>query len=81
MKYTDLLQKLQKENEGHIVIMQSGIFFISVGKDALELNKLLGLKLTCMKEGMCKVRFSNKIYRKIYKQIRRFKNIFYYIYI
>lgn len=81
MKYTDLLQKLQKKHEGHIVMMQSGIFFVSVGKDALELNKLLDLKLTCMKEGMCKVRFSNKINRKIHKKVRRFKNVFCCIYL
>ena len=27
MKYTDLLEKLQKENKEHIVLMKSGIFF------------------------------------------------------
>lgn len=64
MKYTDLMEKLQRENSGHIVLMKSGIFFVAIGKDALELNKLLGLKLTCMKEGLCKVGFQTRSLEK-----------------
>lgn len=60
MKYTELLQQLQEENKGHIILMKNGIFFIAIGKDALELNKLLGLKLTCMRRGLCKVGFKQK---------------------
>ncbi len=73
MKYTDLLEKLQNENKGHIVLMKNGIFFVAIGKDALELNSLLGLKLTCMREGLCKVRLSNKKLRKICIKIKRNK--------
>lgn len=81
MKYTELLEKLQKENEGHIVLMKNGIFFISIGKDAIELNKLLGLQLTCMREGLCKVRISNQKFRKIYIKIKRNQKIICNIYI
>lgn len=59
LKYIDLVRKLQKEekNDGYIVIIKSGIFFIGLGKDAIILNKLLNLKLICMREGLCKVGF------------------------
>ncbi|MBR2745017.1 MAG: hypothetical protein IKE01_06990 [Clostridia bacterium] len=70
MKYTDLLEKLQKENKEHIVLMKSGIFFVAIGKDALELNRLIGLKLTCMKEELCKVRISNEKLGKIRSQVK-----------
>ncbi len=59
MKYLELVEKLQKENVGYIVLIKNGIFFVGVGKDAIILNEMLGLKLTCMKKGLCKVRFSN----------------------
>lgn len=68
MKYTDLMIKLQEENEGEIIIMQNGIFFIAIGKDAISMNKLLGLQLTCMKEGVCKVGFQIKSAEKYSKR-------------
>lgn len=64
MKYLDLVEKLQKENEGYIIIIKSGIFFIGVGKDAIILNEEIGLKLTCMKRGLCKVGFQTKSLEK-----------------
>lgn len=57
LKFVDIVENLQKENHGKIVIIRNGIFFIGIGKDALILNKLLGLKLTCMKPGLCKAGF------------------------
>ena len=71
MKLTELIEKLQKENEGHIILMKSGIFFIAIGKDAITLNELLGLQLICMREGLCKVRISNKKLGKIYRKNKR----------
>ncbi|MCI8655798.1 MAG: hypothetical protein HFJ48_08110 [Clostridia bacterium] len=64
MKYLDLVEKLQKENKGYIIIIKNGIFFIGVGKDAIILNKELDLKVTCMKSGMCKVGFQTKSIEK-----------------
>jgi hypothetical protein len=54
LKYVDLLESLQKkkENEGHIVMMKNGLFFIGIGKDAIILNKLQNLKCVCMKENL-----------------------------
>lgn len=75
MKYTELLEKLQNENKEHIILVKNGIFFVAIGKDAIALNELLELQLTCMKEGLCKVRISNKKFRKIYTKIKKHKKI------
>ena len=60
LKYTELLEKLQNEHNGYLILVKNGIFFIAIGKDAIALNQLLGLQLTCMRNGLCKVRISNK---------------------
>ena len=57
MKLTDEIEKLQEKNEGKIILMKSGIFFIAIGKDAVVLHEVLGLKTTCIKERICKVGF------------------------
>lgn len=74
MKYLELVKKLQNEkiNDGHIVLIKNGIFFLGVGKDAIILNRLLKLKLICMKENMCKVGFQT---RNIEKYIRELKSL------
>lgn len=74
MKYLELVKKLQNEkiNNGHIVLIKNGIFFLGIGRDAIILNRLLKLKLICMKENMCKVGFKT---RSIEKYIREIKNI------
>jgi len=60
MKFIEKVEKLQKENEGTIILVKNGIFFIGVGKDAVILENLLHLKVTCMKPGTCKVGFPIK---------------------
>lgn len=67
MKFIERVEQLQKENEGSIVIIKNGIFFIGIGKDAIILNKILGLKLTCMKPELCKVGFLVKNVEKYIK--------------
>ena len=81
MKYTELLEKLQNENKEHIILVKNGIFFVAIGKDAIALNELLGLQLTCMREGLCKVRISNQKFGKIHIKIKRYKKIICNIYI
>ena len=67
MKLTDEIEKLQEKNEGKIILMKSGIFFIAIGKDAVVLHEVLGLKTTCIKERICKVGFP---VRNVEKYIR-----------
>ena len=37
MKLSDEIEKLQEKNEGKIILIKSGIFFIAIGKDAVVL--------------------------------------------
>lgn len=72
MKYTDLILKLQNENYGKLILMKNGIFFTAIGKDAVALNEALDLKLTCMKDGLCKAGFQVKSFEKY---IRKMKDV------
>lgn len=76
LKYTELLEKLQEENKDHIILMKNGIFFVAIGRDAIELNKLLGLQLTCMREGLCKVGFQIKSLEKYISKLKDTKKSF-----
>ena len=67
MKLSDEIEKLQEKNEGKIILIKSGIFFIAIGKDAVVLHDVLGLKTTCMKDRICKVGFP---VRNVEKYIR-----------
>lgn len=70
MKLTDIIEKLQKQNPESIVLVKNGIFFIATGKDAITLSNEIGLKLTCMKENLCKVGF---LVKSVEKYIRSMK--------
>lgn len=55
MKFYEFILKLQELNPGKIVMVSSGVFFNSVGKDAIVLEHLLGFKRTCFAKGLCRV--------------------------
>ena len=48
-------QRLQLIYGMRIILISCGSFYISIGADAIVLNKELGLKLNCAKKGVCKV--------------------------
>lgn len=52
-----MMELLQIKNKGKIILCNSGNFYIAIGKDAILLNELLELKLTCLKPEICKVGF------------------------
>ena len=52
-----MMELLQVKNKGKIVLCNAGNFYIAIGKDAVLLNDLLGLKLVCLKPEMCKIGF------------------------
>ena len=52
-----MMELLQIKNKGKIVLCNAGNFYIAIGKDAILLNELLDLKLTCLKPETCKVGF------------------------
>lgn len=64
MKFLEIIKQLQLKNHGYIVLVRNGIFFIGVGKDAILLNKILGLKLVCFKTNICKAGFLVKSIEK-----------------
>lgn len=78
MKYIDLVEKLQNapENKGSIVLIKNGIFFVGIGKDAIILNNLLGLKITCMRKSLCKVGFQTRSLEKYLKMLLETKKSF-----
>ena len=57
MKFSKRIEEIKnsEENIGKIVLVRCGIFVIAIGNDAILLNELYGLKVTCFKENVCKV--------------------------
>ena len=51
------MELLQQKNKGKIVFCNTGNFYIAIGKDAVLLNNLIDLKLSCLKQEICKVVF------------------------
>ena len=57
MSFKPMMELLQTKNKGKIVIENNGNFYIAVGKDAVALNDLLDLKVTCFSPEVCKAGF------------------------
>lgn len=57
MSFSYMMEILKEEHKGRIVLCNNGSFYVAIGNDAILLNKVLDLKLSCMKEGLCKVGF------------------------
>ncbi len=57
MKFLEIVEALQKEekNQNKIILVKCGVFFVAIGKDAILLHETLGLNVTCIKPGICKV--------------------------
>lgn len=75
MNFLEEVKRLQKEenNIGRIVIVRCGVFLVWVGKDAIELNKIFNLKLTCIKPGVCKVGIPINAILKYTEQLENMK--------
>ena len=52
-----MLEILKKKEEGKIVLVKLGTFYVAVGEDAVFLHKKIDLKCTCYKMNICKVGF------------------------
>lgn len=55
MDYIQMIQRLQMTYGNKIILISCGAFYIAVGIDAVALNSELNLKVTCAKNGICKV--------------------------
>ena len=68
-----MIELLQNKNSGYVVLVNSGNFYIARGKDAVLLNKILGLKVNCLECEVCKVGFPLNSIEKYTKQIEEKK--------
>jgi len=50
MGFSKMMELLQQKNKGKIVFCNTGNFYIAIGKDAVLLNNLIDLKLSCLKQ-------------------------------
>lgn len=48
------LENIQ-ENQGYLILVRCGAFFVAIGANAIILSNELGLNTICMVKGMCKV--------------------------
>ena len=55
MSFSNMLEILQEKNKEAIVLIKLGVFYVATGKDAVFLNKELGLKCICYKNQVCKI--------------------------
>ena len=67
MGFSEMVEILQQRHKGVIVLCRNGNFYIAVGKDAIALNKKIGLKLTCMGPELCKAGFPVSAFEKYTK--------------
>ena len=56
MSFKKIVENLQKaeENEGFLILIRCGVFFVGVGKDAVILTENLGVTNICFTDGVCK---------------------------
>ena len=73
MGFSKMMELLQQKNKGAIVLCNTGKFYIARGKDAILLNRILGLKLTCLEAEVCKVGFPITSIEKYQKLIENEK--------
>lgn len=71
MKFSEMIKMLQEKEKRYIVLINSGSFYVARGKDAILLNKILELKLTCMEKEICKVGFPIGALEKYTKILKR----------
>ena len=74
-----MLGLLQIKDKGYIILANAGNFYIARGKDALLLNEILGLKLTCLECEICKVGFPKKSLGKYIQKLEK-KDYSYIVY-
>lgn len=55
MAFKEMIEILQERNNGKIVLIKLGAFYVATGKDAVLLHEKLGLKCTCFTNNTCKV--------------------------
>lgn len=57
MSFGKMVELLQRKDNGKIILVNSGSFYIARGKDAVLLHNILNLKVNCMEAEICKIGF------------------------
>ena len=74
-----MLGLLQIKDKGYIILANAGNFYIARGKDAILLNQILDLKLSCLECEICKVGFPKKSLEKYMQKLEK-KDYLYIVY-
>lgn len=57
MSFGKMVELLQQKDNGKIILVNSGSFYIARGRDAVLLHNILNLKVNCMEAEICKIGF------------------------
>lgn len=57
MSFGKMVKLLQRKDNGKIILVNSGSFYIARGRDAVLLHNILNLKVNCMEAEICKIGF------------------------
>ena len=71
MKFLEIVRKLQKENKGYVILIRCGIFFATIGKDAVFMNKQFGSTPVCIQENLCKCGIPVNTFEKYIPKLRK----------
>ena len=79
MSFSNMLEILKEKNRESIVFIKVGAFYIATGKDAVYLNKEIGLKCVCFKEQICKIGIPEKSIERYLRKLEMI-NLGYVVY-
>ena len=71
MKFYEFIESLQSLNPNKIIMIKTGAFFNSIGRDAIILEYTIGLKRSCFAKGLCKVGFPVAYVRENLEEIKK----------
>ena len=71
MKFYEKVKKLQKENDGYVILVRCGIFYNAIGKDAVFMQKEFGLGTICLKNKVCKNGISINSIKKFIPKLQK----------
>ena len=71
MKFYEFIESLQSLNPNKIIMIKTGAFFNSIGRDAIILEYTLGVKRSCFAKGLCKVGFTVAYVRENLEEIKK----------
>lgn len=80
MSFSNMLEVLQEKYDEKVIFVKSGVFYIATGRDAIFLNKELGLKCVCFKKQICKIGVPENSIEKYLEKLDKL-NIGYIVYV